>query len=70
MGDSLILWAFIIVIIGGLGSFWGAIIGGALIGTLHGLGSFFLGELLPIVTFVILIVIISIRPQGILGRRA
>ena len=69
MGDDLILWAFVIVIIGGLGSFRGAILGGVLIGLLHAVGTYFIGPLVTIVTFVVLIVVFTIRPQGLLGVR-
>jgi branched-subunit amino acid ABC-type transport system permease component len=69
MGGELIIWAFIIVIIGGLGSFKGAIIGGIIIGLLHSLGAIVLGPDVLLVTFVILIVILLFKPQGLFGVR-
>lgn len=69
MGGEIIIWAFIIVIIGGLGSFKGAIIGGVIIGLLHSLGAIALGSNVLLVTFVILILILSLRPEGLFGVR-
>lgn len=70
MGDEIIIWAFVIVIIGGLGSFSGAIIGGILIGILHGVGAFFLGSYVTLVTFSILIGILVFCPEGIGGKNS
>ena len=67
MGDEIIIWAFVIVIIGGLGSYRGALIGGILIGLLHGIGGFFLGPYVTLATFAILIIILLIKPEGIGG---
>ncbi len=69
MGGEIIIWAFIIVIIGGLGSFKGAIIAGVIIGLLHSLGAIALGSDILLVTFVILILILSLRPEGLFGVR-
>ena len=69
MGDDIILWAFVIVIIGGIGSFKGAVIAGLLIGLLHGLGGVFLGPTSLILTFIILIVVLLIKPEGLFGIR-
>ena len=69
MGGELIIWAFVIVIIGGLGSFKGAIIGGVIIGLLHSFGTIALGPDILLVTFVILIVFMLLRPRGLFGAR-
>jgi len=69
MGDEIVLWAFIVVIIGGLGSFKGAIIGGIIIGLLHSIGLMYMGPTALPVTFAILIVILLIRPEGLFGVR-
>jgi len=67
MGGEIILWGFIIVIIGGLGSFKGAIIGGTIIGLLHSLGLIFIGPTIQSITFGILILILLLKPQGLFG---
>jgi len=69
MGDEILVWAFAVVIIGGLGSFWGCIAGGAILGILHSLGSIVFGEYVMFATYVLLIVVFSARPAGIFGRR-
>lgn len=69
MGDDIILWAFVIVIIGGLGSFKGAVVAGMVVGLIHGLGGVFLGQGSVLLTFAILIVILIVRPEGLFGVR-
>ena len=69
MGDDIILWAFVIVIIGGMGSFKGAVLGGLLIGLVHGLGGIFIGPYSLLVTFGLLILILLVRPEGLFGVR-
>ncbi len=69
MGGELIMKAFMIVIIGGLGSIPGAIVASFLIAALESFGSYFID--LPIVTigvFVMVAVLLVIRPQGLLGH--
>lgn len=69
MGDEVLLWGFVVVIIGGLGSFWGSIIGGIIIGALHSLGSLVFGEYVMFATYALLIIVLSVRPRGIFGGR-
>lgn len=69
MGDEILLWAFIVVIIGGLGSFWGSIAAGVILGILHSLGSLVFGEYVMFATYVLLIIVLSVRPTGIFGGR-
>jgi branched-subunit amino acid ABC-type transport system permease component len=69
MGDEILLWAFIVVIIGGLGSFVGSIVGAIIIGILHSLGSLVFGEYVMFATYAVLIIVLSVRPTGIFGGR-
>lgn len=69
MGDEILLWGFIIVIIGGLGSFWGSIVGAVIIGILHSIGTLVFGEYVMIATYVLLIIVLSVKPTGIFGAR-
>lgn len=67
LGNQVIINAFVVVVIGGLGSFTGAFIGAYLIGLMIAVGSIFAagaGQLFP---FVALIAVLLIRPEGILG---
>ncbi|MFC2969518.1 branched-chain amino acid ABC transporter permease [Acidimangrovimonas pyrenivorans] len=69
VGHGFVLIAFTIVVLGGMGSFVGALIGGIVIGVVEALGGLFLGESLgQIGIFAIFILILLFRPQGLLGR--
>jgi branched-chain amino acid transport system permease protein len=70
-GDAFVIVAFTIVVLGGMGSFVGALIGGFIIGLTESLGGLFLGENLGrIGVFVIFIAILLFRPTGLFGQRA
>jgi branched-chain amino acid transport system permease protein len=71
LAPSFTLLAFIIVIIGGLGSMGGALLGGVLIGVSEALaGFFFEPSMKSMFSFGLLILVLVLRPQGLLGRRA
>ena len=71
VGESFVIIAFTIVVLGGMGSFIGALIGGFIIGLTESLGGLFLGENLGrIGVFVIFIAILMFRPTGLFGQRA
>lgn len=64
------LLSFIIVIIGGLGSLAGALLGGVLIGISEALAGFFLlPSMKSMFSYALLILVLVLRPQGLLGRR-
>lgn len=70
VGHGFVLIAFTIVVLGGMGSFVGALIGGLIIGVVEALGGLFLGESLgQIGIFVIFILVLMFRPQGLLGHK-
>jgi branched-chain amino acid transport system permease protein len=65
------LLAFIIVILGGLGSMPGALLGGVLVGVSEALAGFFIDpSLKSMFSFGLLILVLLVRPQGLLGRAA
>lgn len=71
VGSGFVLVAFTIVVLGGMGSFSGALVGGLLIGVVESLGGLFLGESLgQIGIFLIFIAVLLFRPQGLFGARA
>jgi branched-chain amino acid transport system permease protein len=71
VGSGFVLVAFTIVVLGGMGSFAGALLGGLLIGVVESLCGLFLGESLgQIGIFVIFIAVLLFRPQGLFGARA
>ncbi|MEO8560049.1 MAG: branched-chain amino acid ABC transporter permease [Rhodospirillales bacterium] len=70
VGQVFVLIAFTVVVLGGMGSFAGALIGGLIIGVTESVGSLFLGESLgQIGIFVIFIAVLLFRPTGLLGHR-
>jgi len=71
VGNGFVLVAFSIVVLGGMGSFAGALLGGFLIGVVESLGGLLLGESLGQVgIFGIFIAVLLLRPQGFFGARA
>jgi branched-chain amino acid transport system permease protein len=69
MGELPLLKAFIIIILGGLGSVPGAILGGVILGLIDGILATALGfELAFLLSFVLIIVILLVKPQGLLGH--
>jgi branched-chain amino acid transport system permease protein len=71
LGPAFTLLAFIIVIVGGLGSMPGALLGGVLIGVTEALaGLLFTPSAKSMFAFAILVLVLLFRPQGIMGKRA
>lgn len=71
LAESFTLLAFVIVIIGGLGSPVGALLGGILIGVSEALaGFFFTPSMKSMFSFALLVVVLVLRPRGLMGRRA
>jgi branched-chain amino acid transport system permease protein len=70
VGNGFVLVAFTVVVLGGMGSFAGALLGGLLIGVVESFGGLFLGESLGQVgIFVIFIAVLLLRPQGLFGAK-
>ena len=71
VGEAFVLIAFTIVVLGGMGSVPGALIGGLLIGVVESLSGLFLGESLgQIGIFAMFILVLLFRPSGLFGERA
>ena len=71
VGAGFVTVAFTIVVLGGMGSFVGALVGGLLIGVVESLSGLLLGESLgQIGIFVIFIAVLLFRPQGLFGAKA
>ena len=69
MGSNLIIVVFAVVVIGGMGSIMGSIVTGFMLGLVEGLTKVFYPEASATVIFVIMAIVLLIRPQGLFGRR-
>jgi branched-chain amino acid transport system permease protein len=70
MGSDLIIVVFAVVVIGGMGSILGAIVTGFGLGVIEGLTKVFFPEASNTVIFVIMALVLLVRPAGLFGRRA
>ena len=70
IGVEIVLISFIVVVIGGLGSIQGALLGGIILGVVRGIAGVFWAPASDFVMFVTMGIILLLRPQGLLGRGA
>ena len=70
MGSELIIVVFAVVVIGGMGSILGAVVTGFALGIVEGLTKVFFPEASNTVIFVIMAIVLLVRPAGLFGRRA
>jgi branched-chain amino acid transport system permease protein len=70
MGSNMIIIVFAVVVVGGMGSIMGAIVTGYLLGIAEGLTKVFYPEASNIVIFVIMAIVLLLRPAGLFGREA
>lgn len=69
VGGNFILAAFAVVVLGGLGSVWGAYIGGLIVGVVEAFAGFYIDPVLrSAVWFVIFLIVLIVRPAGLLGQ--
>ncbi len=70
MGSNLIIVVFAVVVIGGMGSILGSVITGLLLGIIEGLTRVFYPEASNVVVFVIMVIVLMLRPAGLFGKEA
>ncbi len=70
MGSNLIIVVFAVVVIGGMGSILGSIVTGLVLGLVEGLTRVFYPEASNVVVFVIMIIVLILRPAGLFGKDA
>ena len=70
MGSNLIIVVFAVVVIGGMGSILGSILTGIGLGLIEGLTKVFYPEASSIVVFVIMAIVLMVRPAGLFGKEA
>jgi branched-chain amino acid transport system permease protein len=69
MGAEIITVAFVVVVIGGLGSFWGVVLAAMLVGVVRGITIHFLPAAGEASVYVLMFLILLLRPRGLLGER-
>jgi branched-chain amino acid transport system permease protein len=70
MGEHILIESFIVVVIGGMGSFPGAFVGALILGLLNSFGTTLVPNLHMALPYILLAVILLTRPRGIFGREA
>jgi len=69
IGGNFIMAAFAVVVLGGLGSVWGAYLGGLIVGVVEAFAGFYIDPVLKsAVWFLIFLVVLVVRPAGLLGQ--
>ena len=67
-GFAFLVPSFVVVVVGGLGSFWGAVLGGLLIGELQSLTNLAYAPASNVVIYLAMALVLLLRPQGLLGE--
>lgn len=68
MGGSVLTVAFVVTVVGGMGSLVGAIVAGILVGVVESMAVLFVPEAAKVSMFVIMALVLLVRPQGLFGR--
>jgi branched-chain amino acid transport system permease protein len=68
MGNSILAEAFVVTVVGGMGSLLGAVVAGVLVGIVVSMTSLFAPEMAQVAIFALMAVVLLIRPQGFFGR--
>lgn len=69
MGQSILIEAFVVIVVGGMGSLLGAVVSGLLIGEVVSLTSLYYPEMSNIVIFLFMALVLLVRPAGLFGER-
>ena len=70
MGNDAIMPAFVVVVIGGVGSFWGMVLGGLIVGISTSISVIVLPRTSQIVMYALMALVILVRPRGLMGERS
>ena len=68
MGGPILVEAFVVTVVGGMGSLLGAVLAGLLVGVVVSLSSLFVPEMAKVSIFALMAIVLLIRPQGFFGR--
>lgn len=69
MGTEIMTVAFVVVVIGGLGSFWGVVLAAVLVGVVRGITIYFVPAAGEASMYILMILVLLFRPRGLLGER-
>lgn len=69
MGAEIVTSAFVVVVIGGLGSFWGVVVAALLVGVIRGLTAYFFPPAAEASLYILMFIILLLRPRGLMGER-
>ena len=69
MGSEILTAAFVVVVIGGLGSFWGVVYAALIVGVVRGLTVFFFPPAAEASMYLLMLVVLLVRPRGLFGER-
>jgi len=70
VGVDAVVPAFLIIVLGGVGSFWGAVLAGILVGMVVGLTGAFAGDWAIVSMYILFIVVVTLRARGIAGKKS
>lgn len=70
MGVDVVIPAFVIIVLGGVGSFWGATLGGLLVGMVVGLSGAYASEWSMLSMYLLLIAVVTVRARGLFGKKS
>jgi branched-chain amino acid transport system permease protein len=68
MGVTMVIESFVVIVVGGMGSLLGAVVAGLVIGQVVGLTTFFVPKLAEIMVFLVMAVVLLVRPSGLFGE--
>ena len=69
MGAEIITAAFVVVVIGGLGSFWGVVFAALIVGVVRGLTVHFYPAAAEAAIYLLMLLVLLVRPRGLFGER-
>jgi branched-chain amino acid transport system permease protein len=69
-GVEVIIDSLIVVVIGGFGNFWGALLGSLIIGEVLSFGILWMPELATVLSFIVMIIVLIVKPEGLLSLKA
>jgi branched-chain amino acid transport system permease protein len=69
MGSEIMTAAFVVVVIGGLGSFWGVVYAALLVGVVRGLTVYFVPPASEASMYLLMVLVLLLRPRGLMGER-